>query len=195
MPMVKLDIAGMFFQVSVSVDENATVENVMDAAVRQTAGGMGPKGETFLYTSEQVTSPTGRLQTVNTITVIHRNGSATSRQTYAGAVNGRRYKDGIYSYSDNARFDAEGNFKPLDPNADFVLAWQYYVYDADGKESARSGQPRRVISYADNGADRGYSLAEDSTVVWRLVAIFTGPTHPNLDHIEAPVNITPAYAA
>ena len=193
--MVKLDIAGMFFQVSVPVDEDATVEDVMKAAERQTAGGMGPEGETFRYTGEVVTSPTGRLQTVNTITVVHRNGSARSRQTYSNTGNGRRYKDGIYSYSDNARFDAEGNFKPLDPNAEFVLAWQYYVYDADGKESARSGQPRRVVSYADNSADRGYTLAEGSTVVWRLVAIFTGPTHASLDQIEEPVNIAPVYAA
>jgi len=64
-----------------------------------------------------------------------------------------------------------------DPTKNYVLAWQFYVYDKNGVEHARTnGTKRSIISFAEkNPAKMGYVLEDGSTVVWRLVAIFYKP--------------------
>jgi hypothetical protein len=64
-----------------------------------------------------------------------------------------------------------------DTTKDYVLSWQYYVYDKDGVEAARAdGINRKIVSFAENDPKKtGYKLEEGSVVVLRLVAIFWKP--------------------
>ena len=180
MPNVKLDIAGMYFGLNVDVAEGATVKDVMDAAVAATANNAGTKLPTFLYSAETVL---GKL-TVNTITIVHREKSAKSRQAPEAGSDPRHYPNGVYSYSDDAVILRNNGLRALDPNRSFVLAWQYYVYNADGVDLARmrGGPTRKVVSFSET-VDKGYDLKEGYSVVWRLVGIFTRPTHDDLGEI------------
>ena len=180
---VTLDIAGMFFrQPDVEVPRTASVKDVMDAVVAATANGSTAGTPTFSYTSEPyLSAPPGR--TVNTITVVHRNNSAKSRQNGGGT--GRIYRDGIYSFSDDSVFIQETPTKPqrlspADPNKTFVLAWQYYVYDKHGVDQARkpNALARSIVPFDKQpDATTGYQLSDGDLIVWRLVAIFLRPTH------------------
>jgi hypothetical protein len=180
MPNVKLDIAGMYFGLNVDVMEGATVKDVMDAAVAATANNAGTRLPTFLYSAETVL---GKL-TVNTITVVHRENSAKSRQAPEAGSNPRHYPNGVYSYSDDSVILKNNGLRALDPNRSFVLAWQYYVYDGEGIDLARmrGGSTRKVVSFAET-VNKGYDLKDGYSVVWRLIAIFTRPTHDDLSEI------------
>lgn len=182
MAIVKLDIAGMYFgeEILVEITPDTTVKDVMDAAVLQTAGNTGSK-PTFSYSDEDVEGK----RTVNTITVVHRGGSAKSRQAPPGSPNPRTYPNGVYSYSDDSVFIREMGLRALDPNKAFVLAWQYYVYDETGVDLARMryGAGSRAVVPFGQTADKGYVLEDGYTVVWRLVAIFVRPTHHDLGEV------------
>jgi hypothetical protein len=173
---IKLDVAGMYFGIEVDVPTNATIKDVMDAAVIKTAGAKG-SNPTFEYSSEALT--TGNLG-VNSITITHRGKSAKSRQTVGATPSGRTYPNGIYHFSDDGFMEpAAGKpLKPIDPNKAFVGAWQYYVYDTTGRDLARAaGAPIRRIVPFDTPSPNGYVLSDGYTVVWRLVTIFVRSTH------------------
>jgi hypothetical protein len=179
---VNLDIAGFFFRIAVQVPANATVKDVMDAAVAATAGGPTATTPKLTYSSEDYSAdPNGK--TINTLTVIHADGSAKSGQTNQDMTStGRVYGDGIYYFTDDAVLlpkegDTVRRLRPADPNKSSVQAWQYYVYDKDGVDQARKpeARSRRIVPFDSTAG--GYTLTENSTVVWRLVGIFLRPTH------------------
>ncbi len=167
MPKVKLDIAGMYFSFEASVAAGACVKDVMDdVAVKTRAPGY--EGPRFRYTTETI----GTFLSLNGIRIDHVNGSAVSRQDAT-----RVYPDGIYRYDDDAVDFKNGLLVGTDPTKNYVLAWQFYVYDKNGVEHARKdGAKRSIVSFAEKDpAKMGYALEDGSTVVWRLVAIFYKP--------------------
>ncbi|MCE2892409.1 MAG: hypothetical protein O9270_18615 [Aquidulcibacter sp.] len=167
MPKIKLDIAGMYFSFEANVAAGACVKDVMDdVAVKTRAPDY--KGPRFRYTTETI----GTFLSLNGIRIDHENGSAVSRQDAT-----RVYPDGIYRYDDDAVDFKNGLLVGTDPTKNYVLAWQFYVYDKNGVEHARTnGTKRSIISFAEkNPAKMGYVLEDGSTVVWRLVAIFYKP--------------------
>jgi len=172
MPKVKLDIAGMYFSFEASVAAGACVKDVMDdVAVKTRAPGY--EGPRFRYSTETI----GTFLSLNGIRIDHENGSAKSRQTLSDQPVARVYPDGIYRYDDDAVDFKNGLLVGTDPTKNYVLAWQYYVYDKNGVEHARKdGASRRIVSFAEKDpAKMGYVLEDGSTVVWRLVAIFYKP--------------------
>jgi hypothetical protein len=158
---------------------------VLVAAKTATAGNAGTSEPTFDFASEPYSGTSGN--TINTITVIHRNKSAKSRQTKQdGKPSGRIYPNGIYSFTDDMVMISGDRIRPADPNATSVRAWQYYVYDKDGNEAARGRNPgveRTIVPFDDNSAFKGYVLSDGSRVVLRLVTIFMRPTHDDLGEI------------
>lgn len=185
---VNLDIAGFYFNCEVEVPEDATVKDVMNAAVILTAAGPTASQGKLLYDTDAAGD-------VDRITVIHSSTSAVSRQKsiFAGAAASeyapRTYPAGIYSFSDDAvlvEVNGVKQFRSVDSNRMFVHAWQYYVYDAHFVDQARrrpypptgGGNPaidRQIVPFGVGGPGKGYSLTHGSTVVWRLVTIMTGP--------------------
>lgn len=178
MPKVKLDIAGMYFHYEVDVDAGATVKDVMDAVQTATANGATTGTPTFSYATEPYFGGPG--STINTITICHRNGSAESRQDRK-----RVYPDGIYSFTDDMVMVENNRLRAANPNLSAVHAWQYYVYDANGTEQARGvrNTSRTVVPFDRPSVDGGYEVGELTTIVWRLVTIFTRPTHNSMDEI------------
>lgn len=165
---VTLDIAGMYFSFEASVAAGACVKDVLDdVAVRTRAPGYtGPR---FRYSNETI----GTFLSIDGIRIDHEHRSAKSRQDPA-----RVYPDGIYRYNDDAvDFSEDGLLVGRDKSKDYILSWQYYVYDAKGVEHARKdGVRRKIVSFAErNPIKMGYTLEEGSTVVLRLVAIFYKP--------------------
>jgi hypothetical protein len=185
MPQVTLDIAGMYFSESVTVPEGATIKDLMDAVVTKTNPPLGNNKASFNYRSEKFDDDSKQI---NTITITHRGGSAKSRQTKGGQGTGRTYPNGIYSYTDDAVKELLPN-KPLraaNPNQNAILAWQYYVYDAEGRDLARAaGASRKIVPFDAPPSDGGYSLGEGYTVVWRLITICVRSTHGDLGELTA----------
>lgn len=138
-----------------------------DVAVKTRAPGyVGPR---FRYSNETI----GTFLSIDGVRVDHVDGSAKSRQNPS-----RIYPKGIYRYNDDAvDFNDKGLLVGTDPTKNYVLAWQYYVYDAKGVEHSRKdGVTRNIVSFAERDpAKMGYKLEEGSTVVLRLIAIFYKP--------------------
>lgn len=171
---VKLDIAGMFYDIDVFVpEEGATVEDVMEAA----HGRPNKKGAIMMYKPEVINGE----KNVDIITVHHTDTSAVSRQVPRNGGEPRRYGAGVYTFADDGAIDsATGRFTSLDQQKNYVHAWQYYVYTPVFVDEARAregSEPRKIVGF-DVKDDKGYKLVEGSTVVWRLVTIFVGPTLP-----------------
>lgn len=191
---VKLDIAGFYYDIEVKIDPTgATVKTVLDAAL----GVNNARGATLISYSEDVYSESnGAERTIDSFKIKHTGGSAKSRQSGANAaVPARQYADGLYELADNGTFNAAGRLVSLDPTVNFVLAWQYYVYTPLFKDESRAAGsgvgsiPREIVGYSESGSRKAYTLVNGSTVVWRMVVIMTGPTHP---HVESS---TSTYAA
>jgi hypothetical protein len=168
---VKLDIAGMYYDIEVLVPIGATVEDVMKAA----HGRPNDKGAVLYYKTE---SSSGEAN-VDIITIHHNSNSAVSRQIPKDGEETRRYAEGVYTFADDGAIEG-GRFVSLDKQKNFVHAWQYYVYNADFVDQSRKNGgsvPRKIVGFGVT-ENKGYELEEGSTIVWRLVTIFVGPTLP-----------------
>lgn len=195
---VHVDIAGIYFGIDVPFVEGETIRDLM-LRIQTLTGAPDyphPRAEFF----EDMFSKGGF--TLDGVTITHRKNSAKSRQNVrddSGQIVGRRqYDNGIYHFSDDSILPSDVLLAPLspaDPNKAFVSAWQYYVYDADGRDLARirgianeEGLPggkevdREIIPYGDKSTT---ALVQDGyTIVWRLVTIFVRPTHAGRNDIN-----------
>ncbi|MEO0566533.1 MAG: hypothetical protein AAF066_02295 [Pseudomonadota bacterium] len=175
MVSVSLDIAGFYFRaLDVPVPDGSPVRALMDAVRNRK---LGENGATLEFDTEFINGQ----EFLDSITVNHIDGSAISGQS-----TDRVYPDGVYAAADEKiTLQPGGLLSPLlasSRNATGVLAWQYYVYDADSVDLNRRFGPRRVVPFSevfkvkddqDELVPRG--LKEGDTVVWRLVQIRTRP--------------------
>ena len=119
---------------------------------------------------------------INEIALLHLK-PPMSRQLREGQSVNRSYDAGRYAYADDpvkpvtveASDDPTVKIPRL-ARADgrdlpFVLAWQYYLYDAEGRDLARASGTTRTIEAASTRL-----LDADVTIVWRLIAIMLKPT-------------------
>ncbi|MEO0938943.1 MAG: hypothetical protein AAFY38_12390 [Pseudomonadota bacterium] len=177
---VTLDIAGFYFSKTVHLPEGSTVEDLMKE-VKKTTSSQTPSLD---FDTETIL---GR-RFVDSITIEHSEATAQSRQKdkTTGVQRPRVYPAGTYSNADEAvRFKDNDPDKPLiavDRNKTGVMAWQYYVYDADGVDVNRKSGPRRIVPFSDpfttvdaDGNEQIRGLKKNDTVVWRLIMIRTRP--------------------
>lgn len=166
--MVTLDVAGMYYRKDVEVDEGATVEDVMLAAQASN----GPRGAQLDFETETINGETF----LDSITVTHQGKSARSGQNKQ-----RIYPDGTYEYYDDDVIlnKKTGLFEPKDPTREFVLAWQYYVYDNNGNDLSRfGGEARKVVPFTRSDTEYAFEARfAPYTVVWRLIAIWLRPSY------------------
>jgi hypothetical protein len=191
---VKLDIAGMFFEIEVPFVENETIRDLHLRVQKLTNESEYPVDKARIEFLEEPFA-NGEFQ-LDGITVTHRNQSGKSRQMMtdtdgqiivdgAGEPVRRLYQAGIYHFSDdgvsvNPTRPTEG-LRAVDPNRPIVSAWQYYIYDADGVDLARKRPVgvdpavREIVPYSRR---RPVDIIQDGqTIVWRLITIFVRPTH------------------
>lgn len=193
---VTLDITGMYFNIEVPFVPNETIRGLMLRVQTITgAPGYDPAKPIVEFFEEPFSA--GQF-TLDGVTVIHRLGSAKSRQNVrdaAGTIIGQRqYQGGIYHFSDdsvsvNPSRPLEG-LRAADPNKAFISSWQYYVYNQDGTEIVRRrpgtmpSPDREIVPYSrNNPAD---IIQDGQTIVWRLITIFTRASHGS----RADVNIS-----
>ncbi|MFN3193093.1 MAG: hypothetical protein ACE361_21465 [Aureliella sp.] len=146
-----LDVTGMFFRTSVSVKDDASVLDVMQAAKAQ--GG----DPSFDFEPDA----SGRFLKRVTVDYLDPTDPPTSRQDP-----NRTYPIGRYTWDD----EANGQTNPQ-------LVWQYYVFDAGGKLLTGPEGPqgkRKIVAFADSYKE-GLELDNGYSIVWRLVAIFIAP--------------------
>ena len=178
MVQVKVDVTGFFFSRDVQVDANATVRDVMDAAVA--ANKTARPNEALLQYSADF-----KEEFLDGIFILHRNGSAKSRQVSGGAP-ARQYDDGFFSFRDDQIEIGAGpfgttRFVPRDPNASRALAWQFYVYKdtpeglVDLSRSKLGGLNRQVEAFSVARPFVGATDQDKYQVVWRLVALALRP--------------------
>ena len=166
MPKVTLDIAGFFFDRTVTIPKGSTVEDLMQAVKKAN----DPKDTSSAIFDFQpgIGKESGFI---DEISILHRGGSAKSRQK-----GGRVYPDGLYSYADDPVEMKKKRLSPEGKDSGIVLAWQYYVYSKKSVDKNRenSGIKREIVPFSDSKRD--YPLENGDTVVWRLVALSLGPT-------------------
>ena len=158
-----IDVAGFYYSQTVSVPTTATLMTAMDAAKAKDAAAGAPR-MALNFTTEILDGQ----EYIDCISVHHFD-RAESRQDKT-----RKYDPGIYKYSDDeVYFLPNGNLAPRDPMKSFVLSWQYYCYDIDGRDISR-GQAetdRKVVPFSVS------TVGDTRLLVWRLVAIFLRPSH------------------
>lgn len=165
---VKIDVAGFYYRkAGVVVPKNATV---LDALAKARAddidahlkGGSGP-----ILDFSIETGPTQGLF-INEISILH------STDAISGQDAARKYPAGRYAYADDPVGVDPVTKRLIRTDAlevPYVLAWQYYLYDSEGRDLARAGNASRHVEPAS-----GKKLDQDVTIVWRLIAIFLEPT-------------------
>lgn len=173
---VTVDVAGFYFEKTVTVDENASILNVMQAVKEATSG---PRGASLDFSVEG-TPPNDLF--LDGLRITHRNGSAVSRQR----PNSKSYPDGVYEFYDDDVEFVNGRLRRKHPNGQFfVNAWQYYVYDesrVDINRRAALNSPndptaRTIVPLSRGPADGGVQLGNNFLIVWRLVAIALEPSY------------------
>lgn len=184
MATVNLDVAGFYYRFfDVEVEDGSAVKALMDAVnnVLVPAGNKGSVGAKLTFDTEEL----DKKVFIDSISVTHLGGSAKSGQKdEKGSYSARTYPDGIYANADEAGIIKEDvptkPFVALDRNKTGLMAWQYYVYDANFVDLNRKFGPRKVVPFtekfersADGQPPRG--LQTGDTVVWRLVQIRTRP--------------------
>lgn len=175
MVKVTVDVTGYFYSAKVDVPKEATVQEVMAAAVAADAGAPATK-------ARMIFAPDPNDEFISEIIVLHRNGSAKSRQVDPKDPP-RQYDDGFYSFNDFNNLSTEmgpngvPRFAPREAGDSRALAWQFYVYKktdmglVDLSRSQRGGLLRvvepfsRATPFAAGKDDDEYEL------VWRLVAL------------------------
>jgi hypothetical protein len=157
---VTIDIAGMYYRRSIDVPKGSTIKEIMEAlkVSDQTATDFQLDYSTEKYAEREF---------IDGISVRHLQ-PAVSRQDST-----RTYDAGLYEYYDDGVTVQDGRFVPSDPNKSYVLAWQYYVYDANGRDRDRANvnSTRTVVPFSEQ------KINDVSLIVWRLVAIFLKPSY------------------
>lgn len=158
MVQVTLDVTGFYFSQTVDVPEGASVEDVMLQAERDTRN--DPERE-FSF----VPMFKGTKKFLQTITVNWKV-EAESRQQPANPGEPRRkYPAGVYIFDDELGSPVRNNL---------ALVWQYYIFDETG---ALLTADRKIVPFSETNTGENPIVFKDGyKVVWRLVAICTGPS-------------------
>lgn len=173
---VTLDVAGFYFNEKVTVARDATVETVMEAVRLKTR----MSSKRFQYeTKMKENFETKEVDLfVNRISIEYADAKKPPKSRQTGIA-----KDlGTYAFSDSD-LDSyrSSNSSDVYLIKNLLLAWQYYVYDKEGVDYARSRKGalnRKIVSFTRSSRDEGVPFEDGDTVVWRLVAILAGPTRP-----------------
>lgn len=159
-----IDIAGFYYSSKVQTKEADTFLDAMNAASQADKAAPAGSRPVLEFTTE---SFNGKLF-IDGISVHHPTRPA-SRQDKT-----RTYGAGLYEYfDDDVVLTPTNAFEPADPNTPYVLAWQYYAYDAEGRDADRAGQrvERKVVPFSEQ------TIGTTTLLVWRLVAIFLRPSY------------------
>lgn len=203
MMKVIVDIAGMYYGRVVEVPVGATVRDAMIAArvadklsrALDVKNNDGKNPVPQLNFAEDDRAP----EFLRSITVDHKV-KPESRQTKGidDLPQDRRrfYPIGEYTFRNDAvalgsRADGSKGLVAVDQDGkptgkSFIQTWQYYVYDAAGKDLSRAaGGPdsRSIVPFSERSASN--TLMDGGQIVWRLVTIF-------LDASRRPAIITAA---
>lgn len=164
MAELTIDIAGFYYSSKVTVQDTDTFLNAMNAASAADLAAPAGSRPVLEFTTESLD---GKVF-IDGISIRHPKPPA-SRQDPS-----RTYAAGLYEYfDDDVVLKPGGGFEPADPNTPYVLAWQYYAYDAEGRDADRSGQrvERKVVPFSQQ------TVGTTTLLVWRLVAIFLRPSY------------------
>lgn len=178
---VHVDVAGFYYRgtvdkKSVVIPKGASVLDAMSKARADNIAAFrsGKQGPILDFSIEK--GPSKGLF-VNEISILHLQ-KAVSRQSRE-----RSYPPGRYAYADDPIKlgddpDVAGKKRLRRSDGSelpYVLAWQYYLYDSDGRDLARKppATSRTVVAAFEQ------FLHENVTIVWRLIAIFLEPSEPD----------------
>jgi hypothetical protein len=177
---VNIDVAGFYYRAKGDLTQGVKLPrgaSVLDAMAATRArdmkahmkGGTGP----ILDFSVEI-GPTPGLF-INEISVLHMTPATSRQESQPAGAPRRSYEAGRYAYADDpVDFDAVNNRLVRNDAVDlpYVLAWQYYLYDRDGRDLARvpKATNRKVVPASEAELD------QDVTIVWRLIAIFLKPS-------------------
>ena len=161
---ITLDITGMYYRNTVTVDEGATVFQVMQAA----AGVPAPNGGIMQFKTEDKDGM--QRDFVNSITVEYGEGSTPeSRQINAPASKDPTRPKGIYTFDDNAAVSAS----QIKGGVTYQLAWQYYITNGKTIKNLGDNGKRGIVPVKrSDDPEIGIKLVDGDTITWRLVAIY-----------------------
>ena len=160
---ITLDVTGFYFSETVPFNNQQTVQEVMEQVALKTEG----RGTVFNF-EPRLGSAGNKL---NSISVEFNCDAPRSRQVNPNTGIGREKVDRFFFFCDE-------NLEPMGPTnknqAQFVLAWQYYVTDKNGmlkNGTPQSGGFRTIVPFSNPVSD--FELCDGDTITWRLVAIFS----------------------
>ncbi|WP_295526737.1 hypothetical protein [Novosphingobium sp. Chol11] len=161
-----IDIAGMFYRHRVTVGENPSVFDVMDAVRGQRALHGGGTLQFDIEPSATIENPDGSpMEFISYIEVTYDdNSKPVSRQGNGEIISG------VYAFNDGTKVFPDKQ----DGNIRFQLVWQYYVTSKLGvvKNLGKDGSRKIVGLKSNNLMPPDITLESGDTIMWRLVAIF-----------------------
>lgn len=169
---VRVDVAGMYYRpkAPVKVPKGSSVLKALEAVRDRDIEAFLADGSDPIFDFSIETGPTNGLF-INEIAIIHRT------PAISGQSSTRKYEAGRYAYPDDPvglrEIDNTTRLVRTDGrDLPYVLAWQYYLYDNEGRDLARKmGSTVRKVEPVSQKI-----LDIDVTIVWRLIAIFVKPT-------------------
>lgn len=159
---ITVDVTGFYFSETVPFTKQETVQEVMEQVASKTQG----RGTEFDFGPRR--GVVGRK--LNFIKVKFTCDAPRSRQVDPATGIGREKADRYFFYDDS---DLTPMGETNDGQAQFVLAWQYYVTDQNG--TLKNGTPqgggfRTIVPFSQKSEN--YVFSDGDTITWRLVAIF-----------------------
>lgn len=192
---VKIDVAGFYYRgTEIEIPVNSSVLDACNVARAEDVKNAlaGNDNPVFDFSIEKAPPGGAKGFFINEISILHSKKPVSGQRKTAGKDTvGRQYEAGRYAYADDpvaiATVENEDKSATVTTVAvdeptrlvrndgvdlPYVLAWQYYLYDAQGRDLARRDEKTvRVIEPASTK-----KLEHDVTIVWRLIAIFLKPT-------------------
>jgi hypothetical protein len=162
--MINLEITGFYFRLSVPADGIVTVLDLMNAAsgVESANGGVMD----FALDFDQ--------RFIETISVNYGRTSTSERhRENLTVLPKRRPTGGLYSFTEDVTEPENRISRP--GQVPGLHAWQYYVYDINGRMKSRVGTTELLGVKPAAESDQlslGEPLEDGDTVAWRIVAIF-----------------------
>jgi hypothetical protein len=153
---IKLRVVGILYNNIVNLSGGSTVQQVLDAAVANP----GPQASGFGYIP---TGPQGRTS-VQAFKVRY-------PKPIKSVTSGRMYPAGIYFLQESSAPQGPQN------------VWQYYIYDSEGRVVGPNNNVHVDPTNPGGGTINYFGSAsaivpDGGSLVWRLVAIPTGPNDP-----------------
>mgnify|MGYP006425228631 FL=1 len=160
---ITLDVTGFYFSEVVPFNHQKTVQEVMEQVALKT------KGRGTVFDFDPRIGSSGRK--LNSISVEFKCDPPRSRQVDPNTGIGREKNDRLFFFCDK---DLQPTGATDKNQAQFVLAWQYYVTDKNGtlkNGTPQSGGFRTIVPFSTPVSD--FELCDGDTITWRLVAIFS----------------------